>query len=518
MAATSQGCSCGSGGGADGAASSTARLHGGRARRGARRGDGCNQPCGPALPQGLIGAYTSIAEAADGTLWVAGYDDAAVDPTNGIDAVYGDLVVGKYDTTRQAVAWVTVDGLPPTLPDDVCPPNDPTGWRGGLVDSGPDVGLWTSLVLDASGHPMVSYYDATNQAVKFASSVDGKTWSTHAIYANTGSDVGRYSKMILVNGNPVIAYLVIETGTNGYSRTRVSLAHASKPVPAAAADWAVEDALVDETTPCRAQDCASGQACVISTGVCTAIATGCDAGCASGEACISVSNVDTCEKIAATSDIHPYPQAVGDYINMSPITGGIGLLVYDRIHGNLLGLTNASGAWVETILDGETGSRANGTAVDTGDDGVGASLFVATNGDWHVSYVDGITETLKYLYVPGGTLSNSLTPQIVDDGSKVDGAAFSDGLHIVGDDSNVRQNSDGSITITYMDATAGTLRLASGATTAGTWTLHALTQANEFAGFFPHFVPGNTTIENWWRWADPTTQVITGDVAVVAPN
>jgi hypothetical protein len=220
-------------------------------------------------------------------------------------------------------------------------------------------------------------------------------------------------------------------------------------------------------------------------------------------------------KVATANDIHPYPDAVGDYVSLAQISSGLGLVVYDRIHGNLLGLTNATGSWVVTILDGETGSRANGTAVDTGDDGVGASLFVAANGDWHVSYVDGLTETLKYLYVPGGTLLNTLVPQIVDDGFAVDGTTFTDGLHIVGDDSSVQPNADGSISITYQDATAGTLRVASGAQVAGAWTLHAVSQPSEFAGFFPHFVPNDTTVANWWRWVDQTTQVISGNVAIV---
>lgn len=519
VAATSQGCSCGSAAGVEGGLD--ASIEGGTPEGGLagspQCGEGCNQPCGSALPQGLIGAYTSVAQAADGTLWIAGYNDAAVDPTNGVDALYGDLVVGKYDTVSSSVKWVTVDGLPPPLPDDVCPPNDPTGWRGGMLDSGPDVGLWTSLALDASGHPMVSYYDSTNQALKFASSVDGVTWTKHTVFQTAGTDAGRYSKMTLVNGNPVIAYLDIETGTNGYSRTKVSLAHATVAVPKTASDWQLEDALVDEASPCRAKDCTSGQACVTSTGTCQAISAGCDAACSSGQACIAASGTPACTAVAQSADIHPYPAAVGDYINIAPLPNGLALLVYDRIHGNLLGLTNATGSWAVTILDGETGSRANGTAVNTGDDGVGASLFVAQNGDWHVSYVDGITETLKYLYVPGGTLVNTLVPQLVDDGSKVDGASFPDGIHIVGDDSNVRLNADGSITITYMDATAGSLRLATGSTTPGKWTLHALAQPNRFGGFFPHFVPGNSTIENWWRWADPTSQVISGNVAIVSP-
>ncbi len=240
VAATSQGCSCG--GPASAAAETTlpdASVEGGTPPEGGLAGaplcgDGCNQPCGPALPLGLIGAYTSIAQAADGTLWIAGYDDAAIDPTKAVSALYGDLVVGKYDVASSSVKWVTVDGLPPPLPDDVCPPNDPSGWRGGNLDSGPDVGLWTSVVLDGSGHPMVSYYDATNQALKFASSTDGVTWTTHDVFKTPGVDAGRYAKMILVNGDPVIAYLDIETGTNGYSLSKVSLAHANVPVPAAA--------------------------------------------------------------------------------------------------------------------------------------------------------------------------------------------------------------------------------------------------------------------------------------------
>ena len=32
----------------------------------------------------------------------------------------------------------------------------------------------------------------------------------HAVFANPGSDVGRYAKMIVVNGMPVIAYSTIE--------------------------------------------------------------------------------------------------------------------------------------------------------------------------------------------------------------------------------------------------------------------------------------------------------------------
>jgi hypothetical protein len=518
VASTSQGCSCGGSGGAE-AGSKDGGLTDGAFEDGANTcGSGCSQPCGPALPQGLIGAYTSIAKASDGTLWVAGYNDSANDPANGISAIYGDLVVGKYDATAQQVDWATVDGLPPPLPAGTCVSYDPSGWRGGDIDPGPDVGLWTSLQVDANGHPMVAYYDATTPALKFASSSDGTTWAVHTVYSNTGSDVGRYAKMIVVNGMPVIAFLVIDTGTNGYSTSRVVVAQANVALPAQGSDWTLSNALVDNDSPCRAQDCTATQACVISTGMCTALASDCDASCGTGESCIQETTGAACEKTASSTQITDYPDAIGDYISLAQTSTGLGMLVYDRIHGTLLGLTNAGGSWTQTILDGQTGSIAAGTAVSTGDDGVGANLFVAANGDWHASYVDGITETLKYLYIPGGTPVTGLTPQIVDNGYAVDGTSFTDGMHIVGDDSNIQVQSDGSVTIVYQDATAGTLRIATGSQTPGTWTLHAISQPNEFAGYFPHFVPSDTKIANWWRWADQTTQQISGNVAIVAPQ
>ena len=78
-----------------------------------------------------------------------------------------------------------------------------------------------------------------------------------------------------------------------------------------------------------------------------------------------------------------------------------------------------SGAWQSQVIDGwacgpgETlpclkarmpspGPDGGAGADDTGDVGVGASIFIARNGDWHISYVNGWTEALQYILVPGG--------------------------------------------------------------------------------------------------------------------
>jgi hypothetical protein len=512
VGATTQGCSCGGGSHDDPPTPTTC-------------GQGCKQPCGPPNQLGLIGSYTSYAVAQDGTLWVAGYDDA--DVTNGY--LYGDLVVGKYDTTSQHVDWQTVDGLPAPPPAGSCPPNDPSTWRGGLTDPGPDVGLWTSIQIDANSNLLVSYYDATDSALKFASSPDGgKTWAVHAVMQEPSADAGRYSKLLVIDAVPVIAFLVEEPGSNGWVRSRVVLATGKVATPASSSDWSFEDAVVDERTPCRARFCAPGQVCVASTMVCQPTVSGCtpsDCGASQAglgsptQSCVAVSGVPTCEGIDGSGYVDSYPEAVGDYVTMATGPNGVGLVVYDRTRGNLIGAVRANGSWQALILDGQTGANTDPARVDTGDVGIGASLAIASNGDWHVSYVNGWTETLQYLRVPGGNLAMPLRPEVVDDGTQLFGRPFADGHHLVGDDSSVTVEGS-TLRIVYQDATAGTLREAIGSPAAGgnhAWAVQAIAQPSKFAGFFPHYVPETQSIGNWYRATDAsqTPPLVTGNVALV---
>jgi hypothetical protein len=515
LAATTQGCGCGSKGGQAGPTQSGC-------------GSDCNQTCGPANMQGLIGEYTSVAVASDGTIWVAGYNDA--DVSNGL--LYGDLVVGKYDTGKQKVDWQTVDGLPAAATDGSCPPNDPTTWRNGQTDPGPDVGLWTSIQLDSSNNPMVSYYDATNSALKFASSSDGgKTWASHTVMQAATSDIGRYSKLLVVSGKPTIGFLVVEPGTGGWAKSRAVLATGKVATPASTSDWSMQDAVVDTQTPCRAQYCTSGQVCVQTTMMCQSTVSGCtpaDCGASTAgigstaQSCVTISGKPTCEAVDGDTYIDIYPDAVGDYVAMADGPQGIGLVVYDRTRGNLVGAASQSGAWNAQILDGQTGANTDPNRKDTGDVGVGASITIASNGDWHVSYVNGWTEALQYLVVPAGNLSKPGTPEVVDTGTGLGGKAYPDGQHVIGDDSSITVDSGGTVRIVYQDATVGALLEATGAPsgTKHTWTVKLVSQQQTyFAGFFPHYVAQAQQVANWYRATDHTQNppVVAGDVALVSP-
>jgi hypothetical protein len=511
LAATTQGCACGD--------------KQGNSQTGC--GQDCNQMCGPANQLGLIGSYTSVAVASDGTIWVAGYDDA--DVTNGL--LYGDLVAGKYDASSHQVAWQTVDGLPPPPPLGSCPPNPKSTWRNGLTDPGPDVGLWTSIQVDAGGNPMVSYYDATNSALKFASSRDGgMTWSSHTVMQAASSDIGRYSKMLISSGLPTVAFLVVEPGMGGWARSRAVLATAKVANPQSASDWSFQDAVVDQQTPCRAKFCGTGTVCVQSTMLCQPTVAGCmpsDCGASTAsigsapQSCVSIAGTPTCEVIDASNYVDSYPDAEGDYITMATGPQGLGLVVYDRTRGNLVGASNQSGSWTATILDGQTGGNSDPTRVDTGDVGIGASLAITSNGDWHVSYVNAWKESLEYLRIPGGNITVPQTPEVVDDGTQVGGQVFPDGVHIVGDDSSATVGGDGTVRIVYQDATAGALREALGVPATGkhTWTVKAIAQPSKFAGFFPHYVSEAQSIENWFRATDDTQSpaLVTGNVVFVSP-
>ncbi len=506
VGASAQGCSC------DGDPDTPAKTG---------CGDDCNAECGAANTTGIIGAYLSLAQASDGSLWFAGYNDIDRSGSN----LWGDLVVGKYDASKNAILWQTIDGIP-SRTDGTCPPNDPRGWRNGETNAGPNVGLWTSLQIGNNGSPMVAYHDATDRALKFAW-FDGAAFHPYFVSQATGSDIGRYAKLVVTNGKPTIAHLVIEPGKNGYARSRIVLAKASLEVPKAKEDWSFEDVATDDATPCRPSDCIGDQVCTKTAAKCQKAVT-CDPACkpgggfAASQACVLIADKATCDVVIDSNSIESYPNAYGLYLSAVATGSTIALVGYDRLHGNLVAFQQTgsqSTSWSAKILDGETGSRKDNTAVDTGDAGIGATLAIDDKGIWHVAYVNGMSEALQYVRYDAKKNTVS-TPEIVDNGEVLSGKAFGDGKHIVGDDASISVDSSGTVTIVYQDATAGTLRLATGVSKSDgthTWSVKAADQPGRFAGFFPRRVPGSTKVANFWRRTDSKLQEFEGDVALVEP-
>ncbi|WP_437840744.1 hypothetical protein [Sorangium sp. So ce1153] len=467
--------------------------------------DECVAPDCMTLQPGLVGAYTSVAVAADKrTVWVAGYAEA--DWQNAFQ--WGDLVVGTWD--GKAVAWEAIDGVPADPPVD--PERfDVRGFRAGQTDPGDDVGLWTSIAIGPDGEPAVAYYDRTNRGLKFAQK-QGDTWAVSSVQQASNSDIGRYAKLLFVKGLPVIAYLAMEPGEDGAVTSSVRLATGESATPEERA-WRFEDVARDEATPCREFLCGGGMKCIRTTGLCAKPLAGgdCDPACGSGQACIDEGGSPVCAAISDGSRTETYPEAIGDYIAMAPdAAGGFGLAFYDRIHGDVVIASRSTGAWETRIVDG---AAPDGT--DTGDVGMGTSLFIDRAGDWHLAYADGRSEGLRYARVKGGT---DVEPsEVADDGLGIEGVPFEDGQHLVGDDANVFVTAAGEVRISYQDATSGTLRLAIGTKSGDghSWFVRAIDQQG-FAGAFSRIVEvdGRLLIANWWRVGGQTTK---GDVALVAP-
>jgi MYXO-CTERM domain-containing protein len=493
VASTSQGCACGS-----------------SADSGPACGPNCDAECKPPLDHGQPGSYTSVAKSKDNTIWVAGYNNALID--QGDAQFFGDLVVGKYDLGKNEVEWTTVDGVPKRTQG--CPDRAPDSWRSGESDAGDDVGLWTSIQMSSEDHPIVSYYDATNHRLKIAWN-DDDGWHNDVVReAPPNGDAGRYSKLIIVDGKAIVAFLQVEPGDNGFTRSKIVVGRSHDPTPHGAGSFDFEDVVTIQDNPCGATTCAGGTVCDSGGGLCVQKTDGCTpADCGTGKACATVNGKAACVSV---KDIDTYPNVLGDYISIANGPGGLGIAAYDRPHGNLVAfMDRGGGKWDQAIIDGETGSRADKTAIDTGDVGIGTSLFIAGDGTWHLSYVQGLDESLRYITFKDGKPGKS---EIIDDGSGADGKTFPDGLHVVGDDSTIRVDGD-IITVYYQDATQKTLRRAAGSPKGSThsWDLRALPQPDRLGGFFPALVPGEDKVANYWEQTDQNTKSMKGDVTIISP-
>jgi MYXO-CTERM domain-containing protein len=413
----------------------------------------CRVP--PPLDPGMLAIDLSATVSPEGQVLIAGYDPGLFG-----EHAFGDLVVARWGGDR--VEWEIVDGVP-----DESPLFDPATWRGGIATPGDDVGRHAAAA-SSDERTYIAYYDATNGALKIAIGGAG-AWQVHTI--DDTDDSGRFAAIaITTDGMPRVAYrrLSPDPDMPGRFLASIQIAAAASAEPASEDDWTITSA-VSGPAPCRPELCASGEACLAS-GECATPSDDCAAACAAGEVCADAA----CVASLPAPYVEPLPPGLGLYNQLQIAPDGLlGLVYYDRSQGTLFGARETAAGW-------EAPFAIAGYAADQdADAGIGASLVIDRQGDWHVSYVDATAETLRYARVRGTEIVYSL----VDDGSTDGTARLPDGRHLVGDDSSIVALPTSELRIAYQDATAMQTRIATRATPADPWVVRVI-DSTDFNGFY----------------------------------
>ena len=437
---------------------------------------GCERK--PALAPGLLATYLDMVVTDDGSIVLSGYSPGEPPATR-----YGDLVVGRYDPSAMSVGWEIVDGAPASPIT-----NDPDGWRGGVSAAGDDVGRWTSIA-EAGGNFYVAYYDLTNGALKLAIGSPGAAWNAHTV--DDQGDAGRYASMVIDGtGSPVVAYLRMQAADDGSGvvQSSVLVAQAASANPGGPTDWTVAEVA---TAPmlCRPEHCGPGQAC-LEEGLCVAEAgTGdCAAACAAGEVC----HLGSCKTALEAPYIEDVPPGNGLFPSLARTSAGLALVWYDRTAGNTMGSVFDGAAWgAPFLIDGYGAGDP-----DVGDSGMWANVVVDAADVWHVTYVDGAEESVRYARIEAGVP----VTEMVDDGATDGTMRHPDGRHIVGDDASIAVTEAGEIRIAYQDATSHTVMIARRGASDTEWTVSVLDSMQETGWWVEQALVGTTSyVATFWR-------------------
>jgi len=388
----------------------------------------------PPLPIGDVGSYLSATIATDGTVYVAAFN-----------RTYEDLMVGTVQEDL-TIDWTFVDGLAET--GEVA--GSLNGPRGGIVDGGPRVGRHTGIAVDGDGNLHVAYYDESEKELRYARGTpdgDGFEWKLETIDDTPGA--GAYNNVTLsAEGVPAVTYFVQRAEVEPtviHSQVRTAWADANSP-----SEWHIENtSSVPHTAPCGGACPGSGR-CRADTNLCQTAARSafCSPECADGESCFQLEEGYTCAGTVAVGDPWFYlPEGSGLFVDaVRTESGDLAVAWYDHSRGNLMFNQSVEGTFVGTepeLNDGELpdGDDEDNNPDDTGDVGWYPSVGIGPDGAVHFTYVDATNDRL--LYMARGS-SNS---EVVDTG--LNGVEPS----LVGDNSNLTVADDGSLLVTYQNAT-----------------------------------------------------------------
>ena len=445
----------------------------------------------PALATGHLAEFLSMARGDDGTLYFAGYapGDPATGPTQ-------DLVFGTWNTASSSVTWQLVDGVPTDAPVV----GDPSGWRGGIAAPGDDVGQYASIAVhDGTIH--IAYYDATNGALKYARGDGAGPWAVQTV--SDTEDSGKFAALsLLADGTPVIAFQRVAAPAPEVKLPTASVvvATASSPTPSGPADW-TETVVATTPVACRPGLCGDDRLCNLNTFGCESPSDACDPACVSGlggtQVCVTApGGGGQCTGVTYTEARPPFIGLSNQLVALGE--GKLALAYYDRQNGHVVGVRFDGAAWGEPfIIDGV------GQPSGAGDSGIDVSLAVDDAGGWHLSYLDGSNETLRYAYVaPDAATATSVA---LDDGRR---AGF-DQRSFVGVDSAIAVTPTGTVRIVYQDSTRRTLLVTectagSCADDAASWSAPDTLDGMGSTGFFNNqSLDGETSVVGtWWILPD----------------
>jgi hypothetical protein len=407
-------------------------------------------PCGDSdcLPgdveHGGLGRWTSIA-GDDGRVIVATYDQGL-----------GDLVAADVTDPASPVLHV-VDGIP----EGISATHDPSSYRDGVEDPGPDVGAWTSIAI-SGGLAKIAYQDREAGALKYAFEKKPNVWSSYVLDAGTGEEVGRHTSLVIdADGHPAVAYLAlgIDDGA-GHRVTELRVMRSTRADPQPS-DWTAH-AIVSGNGTCGGL-CGAGEACVAGADgeTCTATTADCTATCADTEACIS----GACTAAFGEPKVADLASGTGLFVKLVVLGDGRLVAVYYDRNAHGLKLAVESGAGANTFTE----SDLDGGAI--GDRGLWASAVADTTGTIHIAYQDAIGDQLMYTTWNGTPGS----PEIVDDGQRT-----GDRTHSVGAAASIYLV-NGAPTIAYQDGLTADVYVAvkSGAT----WTTNGVATGLLLDGF-----------------------------------
>jgi len=314
------------------------------------------------------------------------------------DSEHGDLIVGRV--LADGFEWQWVDGVPEGG-EIVAGPSGP---RGGVEEEGTNVGRYTSIAIDGEGRLHVAYYDVTNGALKYARSGAQQAGPWVIATLDDVGDAGRWASIAVnAEGVPGVAYRVgsVPEGEGHVSQVRYLAANGSEPTTAE--DWGAP--LILHSRALEAPD----------------------------------------------PDTTTYPEGTGLFTSQARDPQGLPVVAwYDRSEGQLWWSRMVEAGFTEPEMLAGWGHPDPDR---DGDMGANVNLWIDGEGNAHLCYQDGMTDSLRYL-----------SPELerdewVDDGVWVDVGGRGYSVHVVGDDCTVRLDPDGAPLIVYQDATLHALLL-----------------------------------------------------------